>query len=1084
MSTYLQGATDTGFNPIQYTPNFSYMANALQKAQAKYDTNYNEIASNYDKLVNSLSNPQNNEYVNQFLENTKEQIKQLSSKDLSLKQNVDEAEKLFTPLWEDEDILADYKITKQYQSQIQEYNKLKNSDKKEDRDRAWDKGLQFVQLTLQNLKLAKRGDGSIQKIKVNEYVPNIDVHAEVNKYLNESGYKDGITSIKNENGRLVLVTNGPGSKETYSAVVDNFIKNRPDLQKIFMVEGVVDFQNMVNNERFNNPNITKEEAEQYAKKNYIATKTSEFESKINNYNSILKGTTNDDGLESKYIKLSTEISNDYDKGIEPTIEKLNEFKEYQTQISSINQQINKYKSVLKDLQSDDFNRPDVNLNGYFAEQYRHIFSENVALTRAAATTEKLINDSEAVAAMKMIAHQEDQNRKYGAIQEIVRTDNKGNVVITQKGYNENGSSSIPEDITFQSNENIQTNVKESASKISEKKADVPIVVNNKTTQEDLEKSFYINFNRNIQKNRDLFISGVAQYINTDSKLGSDFPSIYKYVDYLSSLINGTTALNKNIPSEENLKKTFNDLKNNENTKDYFKNFESYNSTPSLQLRSLLDYIDASTTNPSLERANLRPLIDDAASKFTMSNGIMLDFKEYNKKSKINPEFKTILKKDKKGNNRIINADDVVNLAETVYKLTDKELPWWEQGRNLGHYVLGDNVNERKGSLENAKILYNGKLPKDIAQAYVDGRLKVDEVYRKEYTTSDEGWDRINTKRYEYKDKDGGIWDLTDLVEKLNGLVPEKLKEKINKYNDVLFLDFNSFLEKKYPQYDRSFVLNKTLQYTNDPSTPKNENSKLIAQDAISNNQGNIIEKTDGVILPNNYNQLIKNQNRDDVNKVLEIILKNPTELDKVLSKTELSYSGKTSDKSLVKLIFDSDNLNNLIKKNFQLKPNSSEEKQLMGIAQSFVINGVELNVDNNVFLKYAKDDYMSSVITDEMLSKGIKASDYEKNKLHYDYTLTLGSNDQINVRYKVKKYDPTSNTFEWTEFEPQSYPKEIGVDNILRSLREGFMPNTQAIYNYLKQQSENKSTKLKNFKKKEGESSENHINRILNANNY
>ena len=112
---------------------------------------------------------------------------------------------------------------------------------------------------------------------------------------------------------------------------------------------------------------------------------------------------------------------------------------------------------------------------------------------------------------------------------------------------------------------------------------------------------------------------------------------------------------------------------------------------------------------------------------------------------------------------------------------------------------------------------------------------------------------------------------------------------------------------------------------------------------------------------------------------------------------------------------------------------------------SLATKGVELNINNNTFLKYAQDNYMSSVVTDELLSKGIKASDYEKNKLYYDYTLSPGSNDEIIVTYKVQKYDPQTNTLVWKEFEPQSYPKAIGIDNILKSLRESFLPNTQAI---------------------------------------
>lgn len=462
MSTYLQGVTDTGFNPLSYTPNFPYMQQALEKAQAKYDTNYNQVANAYHKITDQkLLNPENEIYRKQFLEKTKDQLKQISTKDFSDINTVSEAEQIFAPFWEDDDLMADYKITKEYQKQIQTYETLKNSDKKEDRDRAWSEGLQYVQLTAQNMALAKRGDGSIQNVKVNEYVPNIDVTGEVNKFLNDSGYTKGIESYRTEGGHIVQVINGPGSKASYSAVIDNFLKNRPDLQKIFMVQGTIDYQTLVSRQRQLDPTITIEEADKRAKKEYATEKTSQFEGIINNYNSILKGTNTDEGLLGKYNKLSTEISAMYEKGIEPTIEKINEWKDYKSKIDQSKASIEQYQSAINDLQGEDFNNPKVSGNSYFGNQYRHIFSEGMASARAAASSEKVSTDSEVVSAMKMMQHQIDQDRKYNSEKQTVRTDNKGNVVVTTTGYNADGS---PIEISIPSDENIAATVAESSKK--------------------------------------------------------------------------------------------------------------------------------------------------------------------------------------------------------------------------------------------------------------------------------------------------------------------------------------------------------------------------------------------------------------------------------------------------------------------------------------------------------------------------------------------------------------------------------------------------------------------------------------------
>ena len=1075
MSTYIQGISDTGFNPVQYTPNFPYMQQALQKAQAKYDTNYNQIASGYSAISDSLLlNPENNFRRKEILDNAKDQLKQLSSKDLSIQTNVNDAEKIFAPFWEDQDLLADYKISKEYQKQIKVYEKLNNSDKKEDRDRAWSEGLQYVQLTAQNMALAKRGDGSIQNVKVNEYVPNIDVTGEINKFLKDSGYDKGIESYRTEGGHIVQVVNGPGSKASYSAVIDNFLKNRPDLQNIFMVQGTIDYQTLVNRQRQLDPTITIEEADKRAKKEYATEKTSQFEDIINNYNSVLNGTNTDEGLLGKYNKLSTEISAMYEKGIEPTIEKINEWKDYKSKIDQSKASIEQYQSAINDLQGEDFNNPKVSGNSYFGNQYRHIFSEGMASARAAVSSEKVSTDSEVVSAMKMMQHQIDQDRKYNSEKQTVRTDNKGNVVVTTTGYNSDGS---PIEIVMPSDENIATTVAESSKKVSGSVPDIPTVVDGKTTTIDLHTSFYYNFNKNIDKNRDIFISNISQYLNLDTELASKFPSIYKYVDYLTSLVRGNTSEIKTLASAENLKTMFKSLKDDEKTKSYFNGIETYNQNPILQLKALMDYSDASSVTPNLDRATLRSVLDDAASKYNSAVQIKEGFKKDNIKYTPNPENLPILRKTKQGDYRFVNSDDIIKLAGNVAQYEQTSLPWYEQLRNTGNAFLPKLVNERRPDY--GKALYYDKLPKEIAKAYANGTLDVKSVTRKERVDDDEGgFYTANRQSYEYVDENNHVWDLTNLVYALKGNLPQDIQTKIKKDDDQKGLLFNKYLEKNYPAYDESFVLNKKLVYTNDPSTAKKEIAHKIIIDAVSDNRGNIVKGNPQVILPNNYDQLTKTASDDALNTLLGLIFNNAGELDKVLTSTELSYTGKTSDKSSVTFKLDLDKLYNLAKNN---STDTKISNEMSTAITSLATNGVELNINNNTFLKYAQDDYMLSVVTDELLSKGIKASDYEKNKLYYDYTLSPGSNDEIIVTYKVQKYDPKTNTLVWKEFEPQSYPKAIGIDNILKSLRESFLPNTQAIYSYLKQQKDKTTENSQAFKKIDGETDEERIIRLSNS---
>ena len=114
MATYLQGVTDTGLEPIGVSPNFPYMMNALQKATAAYDANFNKIATGYSNILNAdITNTERGKLREEYLNKAKEQIKNLAGADLSIQANVDQADKVYAPFWEDKGMLTDISWTKQ-----------------------------------------------------------------------------------------------------------------------------------------------------------------------------------------------------------------------------------------------------------------------------------------------------------------------------------------------------------------------------------------------------------------------------------------------------------------------------------------------------------------------------------------------------------------------------------------------------------------------------------------------------------------------------------------------------------------------------------------------------------------------------------------------------------------------------------------------------------------------------------------------------------------------------------------------------------------------------------------------------------
>ena len=98
MATYLQGVTDyiPDYQPFQ--PDFNFYANVLQTKQNQYDKNYNAINNVYSDIINApLTHNLNKEKKDKLLKQIDNNLKKVSSLDLSLEQNVNQATQVFRP---------------------------------------------------------------------------------------------------------------------------------------------------------------------------------------------------------------------------------------------------------------------------------------------------------------------------------------------------------------------------------------------------------------------------------------------------------------------------------------------------------------------------------------------------------------------------------------------------------------------------------------------------------------------------------------------------------------------------------------------------------------------------------------------------------------------------------------------------------------------------------------------------------------------------------------------------------------------------------------------------------------------------
>lgn len=1027
MATYLQGVTDTGFNSVNTTPNLPYMMNALQKVTARYEKNYNELSNQYSKITNSLLlNPENNEFRNKFLDNSKSALKTLSTQDLSIQSNVDQAEQIFSPFWEDKDLMADYVTSNNYQQQVQRHSALRDSDKKEDREQAWDMGLAYVNLTASEMALAKRGDGSIQNVKVRPYVPYKDVSAEISKSLKDMGYGDGIVQSTAGNGYILTVTNGKGTSEIYSNAIRKIIDGRQDLKEIFKVQGVTNFQSDVFNTLNNNPSLSREEAERLVKENFANKRIGLYETNIKigdeqiNGNKEYKGLikdiqeTEDPVLRDLYEGKITKDSDSYKKLMEKK-EKLSEL----LNVKSL------YESKITALKSNDYY--GTKGEDYFTNMFMESFIDDNAKTREAAVSKKITSDASYRSAVELDAQiKMFDTRMAMAEQKLNIAQQKANAA----GSTVDGTGGL---ITTDENGNIIIESKDKKTGKKEKtkieELDTPLVGGFYGQAKDLEKSAYYNLQSTKEQSRDGAVSNASIYLNKSSLMTSGVPNINKYIDYLNHYATGGKQTTDGVFIASEIDAAYKALKEKG-----IITVGRYTDSPNKQLNELVGHVDANGGATDDETKLARINYEHYSKVFQQIDAIDKEFNEDYRKKAPNQSLSKYVEKNKNGKYQFITAEGILKDYNKVSKglsnFYGTNIKTDFPPANLLQKYLNKEIEPkiRKTLFENTSNSNNPLIAKAgrPSNDYKIETIIKDPATGKEYDvsfiTNNYGTqDKILAKRKEYEED-------------------EKNKAYVQ------------FAKSKGGLKNDDWVMSRQLQFRNDPEDKTEDKAAQIAYDAVEEYKGNVIKGSGGIIKPTNYDSLIKDTSEDAVKKLIDNLLSNKNTLSSVLANSYLSYQGETKDFSNVKLEFDDKKLLEFAK---NLNPSSKTDVSNFSMAATnILINGLTFNVSKNLFKRYAQDNYMTTLVTDKMLSKTLKASDYERNTLHFDYTISLGSNNQIAVKYKTQKYNVLRKAYEDTEELYETYPKEYGLDNILKEIRSVGIRNINIIEQYFKQQKE------------------------------
>lgn len=211
MSTYIQGVTDyiPQFQPFQ--PDLNFYANALQTKQNQYDTNYKALNNVYGQYFYAdLTHGDNLKKKDELIKAIDFNLKRVSGLDLSLEQNVDQAQQVFKPFYEDKNLMKDMAWTKNTNSQRSYAAGLKNARDEKLRAQYWEAGIRAIDYKTEEFKNASLEETmSIGNVS---YTPYVNVMEKAQKIAKDAGLSvetvdfspDGKWIVKNKNGEQLI----------------------------------------------------------------------------------------------------------------------------------------------------------------------------------------------------------------------------------------------------------------------------------------------------------------------------------------------------------------------------------------------------------------------------------------------------------------------------------------------------------------------------------------------------------------------------------------------------------------------------------------------------------------------------------------------------------------------------------------------------------------------------------------------------------------------------------------------------------------------------------------------------------------
>lgn len=230
MANFIPGDRSPVADIKPWSPDWSFLAQVYGVTQARYDKGFDQVKNLYNSVLNSpLTNSQNQQFRQQMFEKIQGSLRNVAALDLSNPTNVMRAQGLLDPITEDKELAYDMYVTKHHDAQKGIMNNYMNSTDAKVRAQYSDYSKLDLMFAEDDLRKAKRGDGSITAVQPRDFTPFDDV----NEYLSGAA-KDAKLQVKfarpDGKGYIMTYTNGKYAEVPFSNWAAMTMGNRFDRQ--------------------------------------------------------------------------------------------------------------------------------------------------------------------------------------------------------------------------------------------------------------------------------------------------------------------------------------------------------------------------------------------------------------------------------------------------------------------------------------------------------------------------------------------------------------------------------------------------------------------------------------------------------------------------------------------------------------------------------------------------------------------------------------------------------------------------------------------------------------------------------------